>query len=78
MTNDIGQPGPGGGFLHHCLGEERVRVLARLLDSLSRACIQPSPQLGAVDLGVELHRQVPPDRERLHPDLVAGQDLRLR
>ena len=42
------------------------------------ARVQPALELRAVDLGMELEREVPAEPERLHPGVVAGQHRRRR
>src|SRR6266705_2286712 len=72
-----GASAPVGQLLRDCLGVDGAWILARLLDLPPPAGLEPEPQLLAVDLGMELDRQMPADRERLHADLVARQNRRV-
>src|SRR6516162_701097 len=69
---------PGGRLLADRVGDELTGVNTELVDLPVPARVQPSLELRAVDLGVELEREVPAEAEGLQARLVAGQHPRRR
>jgi hypothetical protein len=72
------RPGSQPRLLTDGIGQQLTGVKPGLLGLPVSACVQPQLELRAVDLGVELDREVPSEAERLHAGLVTGQHRRRR
>ncbi len=78
MVNQPARPLLGLGLEGRRLSGQRGRVQARALCRPGPAVVHPAAHLRAVDLGMELDREVPAQREGLDAELVPGQYRRVR